>query len=194
MRKFGMSRDYNPGTDPPHNENTMDQIDLLLVLAQVGVTLAGFASLATVVGQATSTDHPEVNAIRLRGLLSVSLSVMFLALIASGLLKVENLAVDLAWRGAAALGFVVALFVGFGVLKRDRKRRKLPGYNKLTMTTNFTILGVVVVALGCAASGVLQTYVGSAFVGALILMLVGASTAFILVVTSFLETRKFEQR
>jgi hypothetical protein len=30
----------------------MDQIDLLLVLAGIGVGVAGFASLATVVGQA----------------------------------------------------------------------------------------------------------------------------------------------
>ena len=30
----------------------MDQIDLLLALAQIGVGVAGFASLATVLGQA----------------------------------------------------------------------------------------------------------------------------------------------
>ena len=51
----------------------MDQapIDLLLVLAQIGVTAAGFCPLASVVGQTLSTAHPEVNAIRLRGLLKV---------------------------------------------------------------------------------------------------------------------------
>jgi hypothetical protein len=168
----------------------MEQIDLLLVLAQVGATIAGFASLATVLGQTLSTAHPEVNSIRLRGLLSVSLSVMFLSLIASWSLKIEGLPADTAWHGAAALGFVMALFVGFGVLKRDRARRRLPGYNKLTMTTNFTLLGLVIVLFACAASGITRGHVGSVSVATIILMLVGASTAFILVVTSFLEPKK----
>jgi hypothetical protein len=92
----------------------MEQIDLLLVLAQIGVGVAGFASLATVVGQA-------------------------------------------------------------------------PGYNKFTMVINFTILGIVVIALAVASLGLAGAYVGSVFVGSVILMLVGCSTAFILVVTSFLD-------
>ena len=168
----------------------MEHIDLLLVLAQVGVSLAGFASLATVLGQTLSTAHPEVNAIRLRGLLNISLSVMFLALISSWLLKIGQLSGDTAWRCAGLLGLTMSLFVGFGVLKRDRARRRLPGYNKLMMTTNFTILGLVIVLFACVASGIARGFSGSVFVSTIILMLVGAATSFILVVTSFLETKK----
>ena len=54
----------------------MDQSDVLLVLAQIGVTMAGFASLATVVGQGYSKTDPEVNSIRLRGLLHIAIAVM----------------------------------------------------------------------------------------------------------------------
>jgi hypothetical protein len=48
-------------------------------------------------------------------------------------------------------------------------------------------MGIVVIALAVAALGFAGAYVGSVFVGCLILMLVGCSTAFILVVTSFLD-------
>ena len=65
---------------------------------------------------------------------------------------------------------------------------RLPGYNRFTMVTNFSILDIVTIAFGCAASGLAIDFVGSPFVGALILMLVGCATAFILAVTPFLES------
>lgn len=39
-----MGRDYTGGAGFPHNETTMDQIDLLPALAQIGVGVAEFAS------------------------------------------------------------------------------------------------------------------------------------------------------
>lgn len=165
----------------------MDQIDLLLVLAQIGVGVAGFASLATVVGQAYTKTDPEVNAIRLRGLLYVSIAVMLLSLAAIALLRVAGLPAEAAWRIASWIALLTAVIIGIGVIKRDRTRRRLPGYNKFTMVTNFTILGTVIVAFAVAALGLTSAHVGSVFVGSIILMLVGCSTAFVLVVTSFLD-------
>jgi hypothetical protein len=167
----------------------MDQVDILLVLAQIAVTVAGFASLASVVGQSLSTAHPEVNSIRLRGLLHGSLAAMFLSIIAVALLRVPGLETVWAWRLASLLGFVIALIVGAGVIKRDHPRRLLPGYNRFTIFTSFGIIGVVTAALGCAATGLAGQYVASVFVCSMILILVGCSTAFVLVVTSFLESR-----
>jgi hypothetical protein len=168
----------------------MDQIDLLLVLAQIGVGVAGFGSLATVVGQAYTKTDPEVNAIRVRGLLHIAVAAMLLPLVAIALLRVSGLAADVAWRIASVIAFLAALAISVGVLRRDRMRRRLPGYNKVMMVANFTIMGLVIVALGAAVTGLARQYVGSVYAGSIILMLVGASNAFILVVTSFLEPAK----
>lgn len=165
----------------------MDQIDLLLVLAQIGVGVAGFGSLATVVGQAYTTTDPEVNAIRLRGLLHISISVMLLSLVAIALLRVPGLEEALAWRIASIIAFLTTLAISVGVLRRDRTRRRLPGYNKVTMVTNFTLMGIIIVALATAVTGAAGRYIGSVYAGSIILMLVACSTAFVLVVTSFLD-------
>jgi hypothetical protein len=55
------------------------------------------------------------------------------------------------------------------------------------MVTNFTIMAVVVFALGAAVTGLAGLYVGSVYAGSLVLTLVAASTAFALVITSFLD-------
>ena len=47
----------------------MDESDILLTVAEVGVALAGFASLAAILGRRDKHTDPLVNAIRLRGLL-----------------------------------------------------------------------------------------------------------------------------
>jgi MFS family permease len=165
----------------------MDQIDLLFVLAQIGVGVAGFASLATVIGQAYTRTDPEVNSIRLRGLLHISISVMLLSLLAIALLKIDGLSEEMAWRIASTVALVTAIICGIGVLRRDRTRRRLPGYNRLTMVINFSIMGIVVIELAISALGWSGRHAGSVYTGSLILMLVGCSTAFMLVVTSFLE-------
>lgn len=166
----------------------MDQIDLLLVLAQIGGAVAGFASLATVVGQSYTTTDPQVNSIRLRGLLHIAIAVMLLSLIAVALLRVNALQAELAWRIASLIAFFTAVITSVGVLRRDRSRRRLPGYNRFTMVINFTIMGVIIAALGTAVTGLAGAHIASLYVGSLILMLVACSTAFMLVVTSFLDS------
>jgi hypothetical protein len=165
----------------------MNQIDLLLVLAQIGVGFAGFGSLATVIGQSLTKTDPEVNSIRLRGLIHISISVILLSLVPVALLRVPGLAEEDAWRIASVIAFFAVVAVSVGVLRRDRERRRLPGYNKFSMVTNFTIMAIVVFALGAAVTGLAGLYVGSVYAGSLVLTLVAASTAFALVITSFLD-------
>ena len=83
----------------------MDEIDILLAVAEIGVVVAGFASLATVVGHTYKNMDPRVNSIRLRGLLDTSLATTSLALIAVLLLKVEVLDTWV-WRGSSILGLL----------------------------------------------------------------------------------------
>ena len=164
----------------------MDPIATLLTIAQIGVTVAGFASLASVVGQTRTSTDPQVNAIRLRGLLNTSLAAMLLALVAVLLLAIPALG-SWAWRGASIVGLLCAVPIGWGALKRDRPRRALPGYNKPVAQTNYAILGAVVFALAFNGAGLAAPYEMPVFLATLILMLVGCSILFILVVVSLLE-------
>ena len=165
----------------------MDPIATLLTIAQIGVTVAGFASLASVVGHTRMSTDPQVNAIRLRGLLNTSLATMLLALFAVLLLAVPALG-SWAWRGASIVGLLCAVPIGLGALKRDRPRRVLPGYNKPVTRINYAVLGVVVFALAFNGTGLAEPYEMPVFLATLILMLVACSILFILVVVSLLET------
>ena len=165
----------------------MDPVATLLTIAQIGVTVAGFASLASVVGQTRTSTDPTVNAIRLRGLLNTSLATMLLALVAVLLLAIPGLG-SWAWRGASIMGLLCSVTIGWGVLKRDRPRRALPGYNKQVARLNFAILVVVVFALAFNGAGLAQPYEMPVFIATLILMLAGCSVLFVLVVVSLLET------
>ena len=164
----------------------MDAVAILLTIAQVGITLAGFASLASVVGQTRTTTDPRVNAIRLRGLLNVSLAAMLLALAAVLLLAIDDVQ-SWVWRGASILGFCCAVSIGWGAYQRDRPRRALPGYNRPVARANFGIMAIVIVAFALNGAGFAGQYEMPVFLAALLLMLAGSSILFILVVVSMLE-------
>ena len=57
----------------------MQDTDLLLAIAEVAVTFAGFASLVSILGRRSSRDSPVVQAARLRGLIISSLIVVAFA-------------------------------------------------------------------------------------------------------------------
>lgn len=117
----------------------MEHIDLLLTIAEIGVAVAGFAALATVIGQSRRHTDPQVNAIRLRGLMNVPLATMFLALIPAALLRAPSLE-PWACHLSSVAGLLISAIFGWGALKRDRPRRHLPGYNRPVAAANYTIL------------------------------------------------------
>lgn len=166
----------------------MEYIDILLTLAEIAIAIAGFASLASVISQTNTTTDPEVNAIRLRGLVNGALAAMFLALIGALLLKLQALG-DWSWRATSLIGLISSTLIGWGVWKRDRPRRNLPGYNVLTAVTNFSIVVIVVCGFALNVFGVFRDQGPLALIVCIGLVLAGASTAFMLVINSLLTTK-----
>ena len=108
----------------------MDETDILLTVAEIGVALAGFASLAAILGRRYKHTDPLVNAIRLRGLLDAGLSTMLLALIGVLMVKIGGPS-DWVWRGASIAGLLFVSTIGVAAFRRENLRRHLPGFRKV---------------------------------------------------------------
>ena len=172
-------------SDSRITDRAVDEADTLLTVAEIGVALAGFASLATVIGQRFKHTDPLVNAIRLRGLLDAGLTAMFLALIAVLLLKIGGPS-DWVWRVSSAIGVCFSIPIGWAAWKRDKLRQHLPGYKKQIAVVMFALVGLASVGFAFNSTGLAGAYGFQVYLGILYLLLVVCSTMFVLVIASLL--------
>ena len=161
----------------------MNETDVLLTVAEIGVALAGFASLATVIGQRYKNTDPMVNAFRLRGLLDAGLSAMLLALFAVLLLQIGE-SDAWVWRISSIVGLCFVITVGWAALKREKLRHELPGYRKPVAVIVFLLVGVAFVGFAVNSIGLTGNYGFQVYLGALCLLLVICCTMFVLVIAS----------
>lgn len=167
----------------------MDEIEILLTVAEIGVALAGFASLAAILGRRDKHTDPLVNAIRLRGLLDAGLSTMLLALIGVLMLKIGG-ASGWVWQAAAGAGLLFVSTIGTGAFRREKLRRHLPGFRKLASTIMFTLVAAAFVGFAFVAVGFAGDYGFHIFFGILCLLLIICCTMFVLVIASLMTTRQ----
>lgn len=163
----------------------MEETEILLTVAEIGVALAGFASLAAILGRKYKHTDPLVNAIRLRGLLDAGLSTMLLALIGVLMLQIggQNIWV---WQVAsfAGLGFVTT--IGTAAYRRENLRRHLPGFRRRVSIIMFTLVATAFVGFAFTSAGFAGDYGFHIFLGILCLLLVICCTMFVLVIASLM--------
>ena len=164
----------------------MDETDILLTVAEIGVALAGFASLAAILGRRDKHTDPLVNAIRLRGLLDAGLSTMLLALIGVLILKIGGPS-DWVWQAAAVAGLMFVSTIGTAALKREKMRRHLPGFRRLASIIMFTLVATAFVGFAFVAAGFAGDYGFHIYFGILCLLLVICCTMFVLVIASLIN-------
>lgn len=167
----------------------MDETDILLTVAEIGVALAGFASLAAVLGRRYRHTAPLVNAIRLRGLLDAGISALLLALI--GVLM-QQLGGDSrwVWQGAAAVGLLFVITLGTAAFRRERLRRHLPGFRRRASFVMFTLVAIVFVGFAAVTAGLAGDLGFQIFLAMLILLLVICCTMFVLVIASLMTSER----
>ena len=142
----------------------MDETDILLTVAEIGVALAGFASLAAILGRRYKDTDPLVNAIRLRGLLDAGLSTMLLALIGVLMLKIGGQS-SWVWQAAASAGLLFVSTIGAAAFRREKLRRHLPGFRKVASAIMFTLVatafvGFAIIVVGFAGDYGFHIYFG----------------------------------
>jgi hypothetical protein len=167
----------------------LEEIDILLTVAEIGVALAGFASLAAILGHEDKNTDPLVNAIRLRALLDAGLSAMLLALIGVLMVTVTGPG-DLAWQAAAGVGVIFMVTIGWTTFRRDAQRRHLPGFRKRVSYVMYTILIATLAGFVFTSAGLAGHYGFHVFFAILCLLLVICCTMFVLVIASLVAPLK----
>ena len=164
----------------------MDQTEILLTVAEIGVALAGFASLAAVLGRRYRHTDPLVNAIRLRGLLDAGLSTMLLALIAVLAIQIGGES-EWVWRIVAVIGLVIVSTIGTAAFRREKLQRNLPGFRRVVSAIMFVLVAVVFGGFAVIAAGFTGAYGFHVYFGGLCLLLAICCTMFVLVIASLVR-------
>lgn len=165
----------------------MDQTDILLTIAEIGVALAGFASLAAILGRRYKDTDPLVNAIRLRGLLDAGLSAMLLALIGVLMLQIGGSS-RWVWQGSGIAGLVFVATIGTAAFRREKLRRHLPGFKRHLSIIMFLLVSTTFVGFAIVSAGFAGDFGFQVYVGMLCLLLVICCTMFVLVIASLIST------
>ena len=157
--------------------------DLLFVMAEVGVALAGFASIATALSRRQEGQAAATN--RLRVMLVLSLAVVFLALLPAILNQL-----GLGLRVAAAIFAAVALLNQLPVspLQRGYRATRDAGVTWNPFYREF-IRGLILVPLACilVALGLVPEIAGGIYVGSLASVLLAAAIAFARLILSLIQ-------
>ncbi|NNC76606.1 MAG: hypothetical protein HKN77_01510 [Woeseiaceae bacterium] len=165
----------------------MDETDILLTVAEIGVALAGFASLAAILGRRYKDTDPLVNAIRLRGLLDAGLSTMLLALIGVLMLQIGGSSLWV-WRAAGIAGLIFVSTIGTAAFRREKLRRHLPGFRKHVSKIMFFLVASAFAGFAVISAGFAGDYGFQIFLGALCLLLIICCTMFVLVIASLMSS------
>jgi nitrate reductase NapE component len=165
----------------------MDETDILLTIAEIGVALAGFASLAAILGRRYKHTDPLVNAIRLRGLLDAGLSTMLLALIGVLMLQIGGSS-RWVWQGSGIAGLVFVSAIGTAAFRREKLRRHLPGFRKDLSIIMFLLVATAFVGFAIVSTGLVGDFGFQIYFAMLCLLLVICCTMFVLVIASLMSS------
>ena len=124
--------------------------EFFLTIAELSVALAGFGSLASLIGRQPGAESAAVDAGRLRGMLERSLSVMILAIFPVSL-TAFGLPSDVVWGVSGALLFVSAPLLYWLPVRR---LRRLPEYQPSFAYRSIGQVGLAI-SLGLLVSGFL---------------------------------------
>ncbi len=164
----------------------LSEFDLLLVMAQIAVAFAGFASLASAFGERARPQESRVDAGRLVNMLVVSLCTTMLAL-APALPALFRLTGTLVWRSCAVIAIVTLVVFAPGVVTRTKRMRQYAGFNRRSSFVNFGLAGVAATAFVLCALGVPATNPSATYVTGLLALLLICAIVFFRVIASLLR-------
>ena len=158
--------------------------DLLFVIAEIGMALAGFASIATALAH---SQEDQVSAThRLRVMLVLSLGVVFLSLLPAIL---NQFGVGLRVAASIFAGVLVLYNLPFSPTSRSLRATQKAGVSWHPFYKAFIVGLIYVPLLGCAgvALGVMPELAGGIYVGSLTSVLLVAAISFARMVLSLIQ-------
>jgi hypothetical protein len=162
------------------------ELESLFTFAEIGIALAGFASLVGVVGSRRGGDHPILDANRLRNMVDTSLMVVIFALLPIVPYQF-GMSDATVWRLCSVL-YLFAVIAFMVVAKRRQERlaarniRISVAFARMLWVLGAAVTGTLVFGVVAAPSG----RGGAIYNMALLLSLVVSCTIFTLVLASIL--------
>jgi len=163
-----------------------DEFDLLLVIAQLSVAFAGFASLASALGNRNRRDETRVDAGRLINMLVVGLCTAMLALVPFALTLFSS-SENMVWRSSAATALGTMLLFAPGLAMRTRRMQRYAGFNIRSNVVNFGLAAIAAFGFGFCAFGLPALRLSASYVAGLVALLLICAIVFFRVITSLLR-------
>ena len=157
-----------------------------LVIAQLSVAFAGFASLASALRNRNHGDETRVDAGRLINMLIVSLCTTMLALVPF-IPALFGFSGSLVWRSSALIAFGAMLFFTPGVLQRTRRMKQYAGFNSPSNVVNLSLAAVASLGFGLCAFGFPALNPSASYVAGLVALLLTCAIVFFRVIASLLR-------
>lgn len=164
----------------------MNEFELLLVIAQLAVAFAGFASLASAFGDRARPEETRVDAGRLTNMLIVSLCTGMLAL-APTIPALFGVAENLLWRSSAVVAVLTMALFTPGAVMRTRRMKQYAGFNNPSNVVNFALAAVAALGFILCASGIPALNPSASYVAGLIALLLICAIVFFRVIVSLLR-------
>ncbi|QNM81818.1 hypothetical protein H8M03_07035 [Sphingomonas sabuli] len=165
----------------------MDSVfDTYALLAGLGMSFAGFGTLAVTLGSRAGGDDARVDAHRLTNMLTASLTLVVVALLPAVL---AALGFAERWQvGLPSLAVVlVTAFASPGLARRNLEIRRSPGFSPVAAVTNLASVIVAVTAFLMCAIGWFPVPPGALFLVGLVGLLLSSVIMFSRVAMSLLR-------
>jgi len=171
-----------------HNNDmpALNEFDLLLVIAQLSVAFAGFASLASALSNRNHGDETRVDAGRLINMLIVSLCTTMLALVPF-IPALFGLSEALVWRSSALTALGALVLFAPAVMARTKRMKQYAEFNSRSNVVNLGLAAIAALGFGFCAFGIPVFKPSASYVAGLIALLLTCSIVFFRVIASLLR-------
>lgn len=165
---------------------TLNEFDLLLVIAQLSVAFAGFASLASALSSRNHGDETRVDAGRLINMLIVSLCTTMMALVPfiPALFGFSEASV---WRSSGATAVVTLALFAPGVVMRTKRMKQYAGFSTGSNVVNLGLAALAAVGFSFCALGFPALKPSASYVAGLVALLLACAIVFFRVIASLLR-------
>ena len=164
----------------------LNELDLLLVIAQLSVAFAGFASLASALSDRSDGGETRVDAGRLTNMLIVGLCTTMLALVPF-IPALFGFSETLVWRSSAVTAFATIAVFAPGVLIRTKRMKQYAGFNIRWNVVNLGLAAIAAVGFISCASGFPALKPAASYVAGLVALLLTCAIVFFRVISSLLR-------
>ncbi len=164
----------------------LDESELLLTISELTVAFAGFASLASILGRSFSKDDPRVDAGRLLNMLTVSLSLTFLALVPFIPMLLEWSS-RWVWGASGAVGVMVIASLSPSVIRPTSHMKQYLGFNRSANFLNHALAVAAAIGFFCSAFGIPRGNPFVTYFGSIVALLALCAILFFHVIASLLQ-------